>query len=110
MNRFCDVVNLIAVEKGINANGFNTEIEHGTTVFADIQSVKRAEFYEAMRSGLKLTNCIVVNKLDFDYATYDDGNNVKHKPSKVEVNGEKYKIVRTYQTSDDLLEIVCVGE
>lgn len=94
----------------MNVNGFNTETPHPKEIFADIQSVKRSEFYEGLRSGMNLVHCIVVNKLDYDDAIYTDGSGRKNKPEKVELDGEVFKITRTYQTDEDLLEIICEGE
>ena len=49
-----DVVTLKAVTEGRDADGFPKEAITETTVFADVSSTKRSEFYAARQAGISL--------------------------------------------------------
>lgn len=78
-----------------------------TTVFAEVKSVGRLEFYEALRSGMKASIIFSVNPDDFDSAIVvgDDGKKIK--PTKVLYDGTTYNIQRTYKIGLDKLELTC---
>jgi len=94
LNHFDAEVNLCKVVKGYSG-GFPTETETKTAVWADVQSVKRQEFYAAQSAGVQADIVFVVNTLDFDEHT------------RVEHDGKTYEIKRAYQTGLDHVELTC---
>jgi hypothetical protein len=92
-----DLINLIVAEQQKDADGFAAAtIQHKTEVFAQIQSVKRAEFYSAVRGGMAVNLVAVVDEDDFLSAAREvDGKT--QKPKQAEYRGALYNIIRTYQ-------------
>jgi len=66
-------------------------------VYADKQSVRQSEHYEAAATGLRPELMFVVRSIDY-----------KGEP-KLEYGGKEYTIVRTYNTKSELTELVCQG-
>ncbi|MGX8701521.1 phage head completion protein [Caproiciproducens sp.] len=97
-----DIITLIAVTKGQDADGFPAEVEHPHDVFADKKSVSRAEFYSSLQAGATATAVFNTRKVDFDESTYDGV-----EATRLEHDGKKYKILRTYSKDDEMLEITC---
>jgi SPP1 family predicted phage head-tail adaptor len=63
-------------------------------VFADKKSIRQSEFYAAQSSGLKPEVMFVVWSLD-----YQGEEHFRH-------NNRKYKVVRTFETNNEQMEIV----
>lgn len=101
-----DIITLIAVTKGQDADGFPAEVEHTHDVFADKKSVSRAEFYSSLQAGTTATAVFNTRAVDFNEAVYNDVNG-KHEATCLEHDGKKYKILRTYSKDDEMLEITC---
>ena len=55
-----DVVTLRAVVTDTDADGYPAEVVKDTRVFADVQSVKRTEFYAAKQIGIDLAITVKV--------------------------------------------------
>jgi len=92
---------LIAVVKGApNENGYITDVEHRRTVIADRTSVKRTEFYEAYKAGIKPTAVFSMRPADYadDYG---------REPTYAVEGDTRYEIIRTYETSPDEIELTC---
>lgn len=102
-----DIIALIAVTQGKDSDGFSTEVEHSYDVFADKKSVTRAEFYSSLQAGVNATAVFITRLCDFDEATFTDLQNVKHEATRLQHNGKKYKILRTYTKDNEMLEITC---
>jgi hypothetical protein len=78
-----------------NDNGYETECEYQNKVIAERMSVKRTEFYEAHKAGLKPTVIYRMHPLDFPAgATIAVEHDVR------------YEIIRTYETAD-AMELTC---
>lgn len=92
---YSDVITLIAETTAQDADGYQTVTETATEIYADILSVKRTEFYEALRSGI--TAAIVFRVFAHDY----DGQRL------VDYCGIRYKVERAYQTTLDRTELTC---
>jgi SPP1 family predicted phage head-tail adaptor len=92
---FNDQVGLISVT--ITQDEYANEIESETTltVWADIGSVGRSEFYNALQNGLKPSMVATIKA--FEYSGQ------KH----VSYGGKRYKVERTYQTNNENLELTC---
>ena len=92
-----DLINLIVAEQQKDADGFAaTTIQHKTEVFAQTQSVKRAEFYSAVRGGMAVNLVVVVDEDDYLSAAREVEGRTQ-KPKQVEYKGNLYNIIRTYQ-------------
>ncbi|MCD8200371.1 MAG: phage head closure protein [Coriobacteriaceae bacterium] len=90
-----DVITLIAETTSQNENGYIVSEETKTEVYADIRSVGRTEFYDAMRSGITVS--IIFRIRPYDYSD----------ERLVEYGGKRYHVERTYQTDPDHLEMTC---
>ena len=60
-----DVVTLKAVTEGRDADGYPKEKITETTVFADVSSTKRSEFYAARQAGISLALTVKVRAAEF---------------------------------------------
>ncbi len=90
-----DVITLEAVTPGTDSDGDYTEDVVQTEVFADVQSVKRSEFYRARESGVELV--ITVKLWAGDY----DGQ------ERLVWNGKRYKVERAYTEAREIYELNC---
>lgn len=64
-------------------------------VFADISSIKQSEFYQAQANGLKPE--ITLKIRTFEYKG----------EKKVEYNGTKYNVLKTYTNNFGTMELTC---
>ena len=95
-NSMNEVIDLVTVTETLS-NGHYTRTETGRTVFAELKSVTRSEFYQAYMAGLNaaLVFRIYTEELgDAGYVDYGDN---------------RYKIQRTYRLDAQYTEIT-VGE
>ena len=96
-----DVIRLIEVTEGERDEYGNPEIiRTSTEVFCRVDSVTRAEFYQASQMGLHPSYTFVLSHY-MDYhgeqeLEYTDWTGTTH----------RYDIIRTYRRDDDKLEIV----
>lgn len=75
--------------------GNQVATEDKTTIFCDIKSVGRAEFYNAVATGLKPEIIFIIHNYEYS------GEN------QVEYDGKKYNVIRTYENSTEELELTC---
>lgn len=90
-----DVIDLI--KETASAHGVHDSVtESARTVYCTVQSVTRSEFYNALNAGVQ-------PEFVFKLALSDDyqGERV------VRYHGQRFRVVRTYMTSDDGIEITC---
>ena len=94
---FRDVIKLISYTTSENGLGdiIKEPIEH--EVFADKQSVRQSEFYQAAATGLRPELMFVVRTIEYNGET------------KLKYNGKEYSIIRTYDKDGELTELVCQG-
>jgi SPP1 family predicted phage head-tail adaptor len=90
-----EIINLIHVSNGENALGDIVETESSREVFANKKSVKLSEFYQAQANGLKPE--IVFEVMLYDYEGEE----------KLTFEGESFRVIRTYQKSSEILELIC---
>lgn len=76
-------------------SGYETMTTTTSVVWAERRSVTRNEFYQASQAGYKAD--AVFDVYAFEYA----GQEI------VEADNIKYKVVRTYQKSLDVVELTC---
>jgi len=90
-----DVIDLIT--ESASAHGVHDAVtETARTVYCTVRSVTRSEFYNALNAGVQ-PEVVFVLALAEDY----QGERV------VRWKGQKYRVIRTYQTADDGIEITC---
>ncbi len=94
---FRDVIELISITTTENDLGDVIEVPTERQVFADKQSVRQSEFYQAAATGLRPELMFVVRTIDYD-----------NEP-KLKYNGKEYTIIRTYDKDGELTELVCQG-
>lgn len=108
-NELIELVTVLGSEE--NANGFQTEERTAKVeVFAEIKSVGRMEYYEAVRAGMRVSIIFVVDADDFKLSECEitaDGEIKKVKASKIIHDGTTYLIHRTYVKGSGLMEITC---
>lgn len=90
-----DTVTLEAVTHGTDAEGYPQETVVQTEVFADVQSVRRSEFYAAKQIGVTLS--IAVKLRAADYAGQE----------RLVWNGQRYTVERAYTEARELYELEC---
>ena len=94
-----DLIIIAEIEHAKTDSGYPLKVETKYDAVAERMSVKRSEFYEAYKVGLKPTVVYRLHPLDYPAgAIY------------VEEGGVKYKILRTYETGPDAIEITCEKE
>lgn len=76
-------------------DGYETETNADTTIWAGRRSVKRSEFYQATQAGYRAD--VVFTIYSFEY----------NGEEQVVCNDVVYDVVRTYQTSLDFIELTC---
>lgn len=106
------LIELVTVLKNeTDRDGFRTK-EHTAKVevFADIKSVGRTEYYEAVRSGMQVNIIFVVDEDDFKLSEHEiivNGETKKVKASKIIHDGTTYLIHRTFVKDSGQMEITC---
>lgn len=98
---FRDVIELITITPIENDMGDVIEVPTERQVFADKQSVRQSEFYQAAATGLRPELMFVVRTID-----YNQESKLKW-PATDE--GKEYTIIRTYDKDGELTELVCQG-
>lgn len=88
-----ELVELISIENGQDADGFPIATEFSFECFADIQSAKRAEFYEAAKAGYDIKVICVVSDEDYQSAIEENG----RKPTRVRYNDTLFRVLRDYK-------------
>lgn len=83
-----DEIVLASVSNGRDKDGFPKADVQITAVFADVKSVKRSEFYEALRSGIAMGITCKVRSVDYGRQKY------------VRWEGTWYRVVRDYRVGD----------
>jgi len=94
---FRDVIKLISYTTTENELGDTIEVPTERQVFADKQSVRQSEFYQAATTGLRPELMFVVRTIEYNGE------------SRLKYNGKEYSIIRTYDKDGELTELVCQG-
>lgn len=90
-----DEVTLEAVKHVTGPQGYHMDDVQTTTVFADVQNVKRSEFYAARQIGVNLS--ITATLRAADYADQE----------RLVWNGKRYKVERVYSQGGENVELNC---
>lgn len=80
---------------GNDANGQPLYTETRREIFAEELGTKRSEFYAALAAGLRPEKTLSI--YEFEYG----------KEKIVEIDGERYQVLRTYPAGDERLELIC---
>jgi len=94
---FRDTVDLIGVTQSENNIGDFIDTETVTTVFADKQSIRQSEFYQAFATGLRPEIMIVIRAVDYT------------EQPRLKYNNKYYNIIRTFDKDGELIELICEG-
>lgn len=94
---FKEVIKLISVTTGENDMGDPVEIPVEREIFADKQSIRQSEFYQAAATGLRPELMFVVRTIDYN------------QEPKLKYNDKEYTIIRTYDKDGELTELICQG-
>lgn len=98
MNDIIELEDIITQPGGSDDIG---DIKRGETYFRRIyakkKSISQNEFYQAQAHGFKIELKFEINKFE-----YEDNEKIRYK-------GKIYKIFRTFELSEDKMEIVCIG-
>jgi SPP1 family predicted phage head-tail adaptor len=88
-------INLIQETYNFDEIGNQIPIEVKNSIFCDVKSVGRTEFYNAAVNGLKPTIIFVIHSYEYNGE------------KQVEFEGKKYKVIRTYATGPEEVELTC---
>ena len=92
---FKDIIDLVAITTAKDPDGFPVTTETKRTVFADKKSVRQSEFYLAAAQNIRLELMFDVRSIDYAGETL------------LEYNGQRYKIIRTYDKDGEITELIC---
>lgn len=94
--RFCEEIVLIdAAGDAADADGYAVKTETRTLAFADVKSVRRSEFYESMRAGVKMAAAFEIRACDYSGQQC------------VAYDGRRYQVERTYTKTGEMIELNC---
>lgn len=95
---FSDIITLRAIAHDADTDGYSTDTNTGTNVFANVKSVGRNEFYGAMANGIKVD-------ILFEIHVEDWGNQTQ-----VEYSSKVYDILKSYQKGLGIVELTCTDK
>lgn len=101
-----ETAELIYVFNRKDIDGFPVTDTVETQVYVREKSVKRTEFYEAMRSGITPSIVFEVRQEDFELTAHTE-NGKKVYASKVRYDGTVYDIIRSYRNDRSMIELTC---
>lgn len=93
---FSDICTLVDINETKNSYGATINSEKEKTVFCNKKSVGMNESYELSRLGFKGELKIEINKFDYSDEEF------------IIYNSKKYKIQRTYEREDEVIELTCI--
>lgn len=88
---------LVQQTSSTNAIGDSIRSETTVTVLCALKSVGRNEFYQASANGFKPEKVFVIHGYEYSGEQF------------VVFEGKRFKIIRTYETNFEEMEIVCTG-
>lgn len=92
-----DVCNLGVVENKINDIGdFIEVINYNNEIYCNEKSIRASEFYQAQAVGMKPEVTLEISAHDYNKEKY------------VKYNEEEYRVLRTYKTSSERMELTLV--
>lgn len=95
---FREVINLISITDSTNDLGDPIKVPNkGPIVFADKQSIRQSEFYQAAAVGLKPELTFIIRTCEYN------------QEPQLEFNSKTYNIIRTYEKDSEFIELICQG-
>lgn len=94
---FRDVIELISTTETVNGMGDTIDQKAYRQVFADKQSIRQSEFYQAAATGLKPELMFVIRVFE-----YQNEQSLRY-------NDKEYGIIRTYSKDGEMIELICAG-
>ena len=94
---FKDVIKLISITPSENNMGDVIGAKTTKEVYADRQSIRQSEFYQAAATGLRPEIMFVIRSIDYGGEP------------KLEYDSKTYTIIRTYDKDGELTELICQG-
>lgn len=101
-----DTIKLIWEEPEKDGDGFEQNRDHATEAYYKEKSITRAEAYESMRAGVSVQAIFEIRQEDWEETRHI----VDGKPEyarKVEHDGRRYDIKRTYKIGKSKIEVIC---
>ena len=92
-----DLISLKSVTTIIDEIGDTVQTAAWRKIFAEKKSIKQSEFYQAQSVGIKPEITFVIHPSEYENEL------------EVKYNDKIYKVIRTYQTDNENLEIVVGG-
>ena len=97
---------LLAVKNTKDEDGFPVPDVMEAPIFVREKSATRAEFYEALRNGVKIKTVLETRQEDWEQsARLVSGK--KEYASQIKYDGAVYDIVRAYKNDKSMVEIIC---
>lgn len=95
---FRETIKLISVTNSINDIGDSVKLlTKSTDIFADKQSIRQSEFYQAAAVGLRPELTFIIRICEYNQQEL------------LEFNNKIYKIIRTYEKDNEFIELICQG-
>jgi SPP1 family predicted phage head-tail adaptor len=95
---WCDIVYLINLVDEENELGDPIKVLiKNDFIFANKKSVRQSEFYQAAAVGLK-------PEITFEIHPYEYNGECM-----LEYNGKTYNVIRTYEVTGEVMELICQG-
>lgn len=88
-----NVINLISQTYEIDEIGQRVPVETSRTVFCDVRSITRAEWFDAGRNGMQPTYIFTMFAPDYENEKI------------VEFNGHRYGVYRTFRARNEVMEV-----
>lgn len=96
VNRWSDVIRLVSVVNGKDADGFPADVETiGPEIFANRKSAGSGEFYRAAQAGFTVDKVFEIREVEYSEERYLD------------YDGHRFEILRTYEKGETV-ELVCL--
>lgn len=98
---------LLIITNGKDEDGFPVETtKKEIPIYVNEKSATRAEFYEALRTGIKVKTVLETRQEDWELSAHMvDGK--REYATRIEYDGSVYDIVRTYKSDKSMIEIIC---
>lgn len=87
------VVTLVSIVNTTNEIGENVALETLSDVYGQITSISSTEWFTAQRDGINCRYRVLVHSFEYDNQQY------------VIIKGTRYKVYRTYDNDDDMVEL-----
>lgn len=95
MTLYSEELSLVNISYERDAIGQEVEVETFTKILCNVKSIHQGEFYQAAQAGLRPSITFIVHGYEYEGQ------------KKVIYKDLEYKIIRTYSTDFEEIELVC---